>query len=77
MTFDEARTTMTSFGRGDLLEGMLAMNNVWEEHCASWDSPDARFPFDDDFFEWYEAEVNAYNVVFEGMSKLFAPKEAA
>jgi len=44
------------------------MNRVWEEHASGSD----RFEEDDDFYEWYEAEVNAYNVVFKNMGKLFA-----
>jgi len=66
--FTSAWNTITNFGRGDALEGMNAMNRVWEEHASGSD----RFEEDDDFFEWYEAEVNAYNVVFENMGKLFA-----
>ena len=68
--FKTAWNTITNFGRGDALEGMNAMNRVWEEHCASGND-------DDDFYEWYEAEVNAYNKVFESMSPLFFNKEVA
>ena len=71
-TFEEAKVTMTHYGRGDLLEGMGAMNRVWDEHCASYDSNNARFDDDSDFYEFYEAEVNAYNKVFETMQPLFA-----
>lgn len=71
MTFEEAKVTMTNYGRGDLLEGMQAMDRVWEEHCASYDSPNARFISDNDFYDWYEAEVNAFNKVFETMKPLF------
>ena len=70
VTFDAAWETMKNFGRNDALEGMEAMNRVWEEHCASGND-------DDDFYEWYEAEVNAYNKVFESMSPLFFNKEVA
>ena len=66
-TMQDAVTVMTSYGRGDLLEGMNAMQRVWDEHASGSD----RFEDDDDFYEWYEAEVNAYNVVFENMGKLF------
>jgi len=66
--FTSAWNTITNFGRGDALEGMNAMNRVWDEHASGSD----RFEEDDDFYEWYEAEVNAYNVVFENMGKLFA-----
>jgi hypothetical protein len=62
--FKTAWNTITNFGRGDALEGMNAMNRVWEEHCASGNE-------DDEFFENYEYEANAYNVVFENMGKLF------
>ena len=65
--FTTALNTITNFGRGDALEGMMAMQRVWDEHASGSD----RFEEDDDFYEWYEAEVNAYNVVFENMSKLF------
>ena len=68
--FKTAWNTITNFGRGDALEGMNAMQRVWEEHCASGND-------DDDFYEWYEAEVNAYNKVFESMSPLFFNKEVA
>jgi hypothetical protein len=67
VSFDEGVITMKNHGRGDLLEGLQAMDRCWEEHCAG--SP--RFEDDDDFFEYYEYEVNAYNVVFQNMSKLF------
>lgn len=63
--FKTAWNTITTFGRGDALEGMQAMDRVWEEHCASGNEDDA-------FFDNYEYEVNAYNVVFENMGKLFA-----
>jgi hypothetical protein len=63
--FKTAWNTITNFGRGDTLEGMNAMNRVWEEHCASGEE-------DDTFFENYEYEVNAYNAVFSNMNKLFA-----
>lgn len=72
VTFEQAKNTMTSFGRGDLLTGMEAMNRVWEEYCASEGSDNARFTDDEDFFEHYIYEVNAYNKVYETMQPLFA-----
>ena len=69
-TTDYAVKVITIYGRGDLLEGMHAMRRVWEEHCSG--SP--RFEDDDDFFDFYEAEVNAYNKIFESMSPLFMEK---
>ena len=72
MSTKEAAQVMTHYGRGDMLEGMMAMDRAWEEHCASYDSDNARFESDSDFYEFYEAEVNAYNVIYEGMSQLVA-----
>ena len=62
--FKTAWNTITNFGRGDALEGMNAMQRVWEEHCASGEE-------DDNFYDNYEYEANAYNAVFENMGKLF------
>ena len=67
MSFDEAARIISGRANGDLLEGMKSMNRLWEDYCASDDQDD------DEFFETWEYEVNAYNVVFENMSKLFAP----
>lgn len=68
MTFEEAKTVMTGFGRGDMLEGMMAMDRVWQEHASG--SP--RFEYDEDFYDCYEAEVNAYNTVYSTMKPLFS-----
>lgn len=73
MSFDEAAQVIKSHGRGDMLEGMKAMSRAWDEYLASEGSNNARFEDDDDFYDNYEVEVNAYNVVFKGMSELFAP----
>jgi hypothetical protein len=67
LSFTEAVDIMTAHGRGDLLEGMQAMDRCWEEHCSG--SP--RFEDDDNFFDNWGYECSAYNVVFENMSKLF------
>jgi len=67
-TFEDAQKVMTTYGRGDMLEGMMAMDRVWEEHASG--SP--RFEDDSDFYEYYEAEVNAYNTIYSTMKPLFA-----
>lgn len=74
-SFEESVEIMTRHGRGDLLEGMQAMDRVWEEHCAA-QRVDLDNNSDDDFYSNWCYEVNAFNVVFENMSKLFAPVEA-
>ena len=69
MSYENAVSLMTSHGRGDLLEGMKAMDRMWTEYCASPDQ------YDDELFNNYSYEFSAYNVVYEGMSALFAPAE--
>jgi len=67
-TFGDAWKTIAFCGAGDVLKGMESMNEKWEEHCSN---PEAE---DDDFFDNWSYEVNAYNVIFENMSKLFIGK---
>ena len=69
--FDDAVSIITGLGRGDLLEGMKALDRVWEEHIASCGKEYARFECDDDFYGNYCYEVNAYNVVYKNMRELF------
>lgn len=73
LSFQEAWDIMTRHGRGDCLEGMKAMNRMWSEYCAS-PAPDQD---DDELFCNWQYEFNAYNIVYDGMSELFAPKEVA
>ena len=68
MTWDEAVGVIKGRGLGDLLKGMEEMNRIWEDHVKMC------LDTDDDFFDNWVYEVNAYNVVFEGMGKLFAEK---
>ena len=66
MSWDEAVSTIK--GRGDdgtLISGMEKMLDLWNEHCE--DGLDT----DDNFFDHWVYEANAYNVVFSGMSQLF------
>jgi len=71
LSFNEASEIITRHGRGDLLEGMKAMDRVWEEHCAA-QRLDMDANTDDDFYDDYGYECSAYNIVFENMKKLFA-----
>ena len=71
LSFQEAWDIMTRHGRGDCLEGMKAMDRMWSEYCASPDQDD------DELFRNWQYEFNAYNIVYAGMSELFAPKEVA
>lgn len=57
--------------RGAETTVIVMMENVkskWELHCSGHDF----FVDDDEFFEFWEYEVNAYNVMYEAMKPLFA-----
>ena len=62
--FDDAVAIMKGHGRGDLLEGMQAMDQLWSDYIASDDQDD------DEFYDNWCYEVNAYNVVVENMRPL-------
>ena len=69
MTWDDAVRTIKGRGNGNLLDGMEEMNEIWDRTCAAQvidlDEDDS------DFYEHWMYEVNAFNIVFEGMGKLF------
>lgn len=66
MSFDEAWAMVTRLGDGDCLKGMKVIDLLWTDYCASPDQDDDEF-----FYDW-GYELSAYNVVYEGMSELFA-----
>ena len=65
MTWDDAVRTIKGRGNGNLLDGMEAMNEAWNDHVNEMLDDDS------DFYEHWMYEVNAFNIVFEGMGKLF------
>ena len=67
MTWDEAVRIIKGRGDGTLIGGMEEMNDYWNRHAED-NSP---YETDTEFYENWIYEVNAYNIVFEGMSKLF------
>ena len=69
MSTKEATQVLTLYGLGDLLGAMEKMDRNWNEHCTGTGA--IVFDSDSDFYEYYEAEVNAYNVIYAEMSKLF------
>ena len=66
MTFEEAKGILTI--NDSLIDGMEHVDAMWEKHC----SDDTIYEDDDDFYEHWVYEVNAYNKVFETMKPLFA-----
>ena len=57
--------------RGANTTVIVMMENVkskWELHCSGHDF----FADDDEFFEFWQYEVNACNVMYEAMKPLFA-----
>ena len=80
-TWEDAVRTIKGRGNGDLLEGMKSMDRIWEEYLDEERAFNAgerdykTYGDDMDFFEHWCYETNAYNVVFENMSALLAPKK--
>jgi hypothetical protein len=69
MDFDKAAEIIKHRGNGNLLKGMQSMQQLWNDYCMT-DLSDM-YEDDDEFYDEYEYEMNAYNVVHENMSKLF------
>ena len=76
-SYEDAIKLITARGRGDALEGMLSMNRMYDEYVASTHSDNPLFDSDDEFYYTWSYELNAYNVVYKNMSRLFAQKEVA
>mgnify|MGYP000562349725 FL=1 len=51
-----------------VIDMMENVKSKWELHCSDHDF----FTDDDEFFEFWQYEVNAYNVMYEAMKPLFA-----
>jgi len=66
MTFEEAKGIISTIGGSKgLLEGLEYMDRMWEEHCFNEDD-------DDEFYDTWIYEVNAFNVAYKEMQQLFA-----
>ena len=68
-TFEDAVRTVKYQGNGDLLAGMQAIEERWNEYASG--KMDMIYRNDDDFYDNWCYEVNAFNVVFETMRPLF------
>ena len=67
LTLDEAVKVIKFEGKGDLLKGMKHIDAQWDKHV----NETSLFDSDNEFFDNYGLEVNAYNIIFKGMNKLF------
>ena len=70
MTFEEAEKIITPLGikNQTMLDGLEFMDDLWNRHCFT-----AADPVDDDeFYDNWIYEVNAFNVVYKRISPLFA-----
>ncbi len=50
-----------------VIDMMENVQSKWELHCSGHDF----FADDDEFFEFWKYEVNAYNVMYKAMKPLF------
>ena len=70
MSWDESVALIKGLGgHGDLLKGLEYVQQCWDDLVMS-DVMD-----DDQFYSDYIYEVNAFNVVYEGMADLFTVKD--
>lgn len=67
MTFEEAKGILEI--DGSILRGMEHVNEHWERYCAG--EADAMYSTDEEFFDVWSHEVNAYNMVYTTMKPLF------
>ena len=58
MTSEKANSIIERLGGGSLLEGMEFMNKAWDNQSCT-----------EAFFDCFENEATAYNVVFTDMKK--------
>ena len=74
-TWEDAVHIVKCQGNGDLLAGMQQIQARWDEYASG--NMDMVYPNDDAWYDNWCYEVNAYNVVFETMGALLAPRETA
>lgn len=67
LSFEESVNIVKGRANGDLLEGLKSIDRLWSEYIAlPGDEQD-----DNEFYDNWVYEVNAYNVVVENMRELF------
>ena len=70
MTFDEAKAVFA----GDMLKGMEQVQEQWDNYASG--NADDMYEDDDAFYDTWQYEVNAYNVVYAKMKPLFVGEAA-
>ena len=66
MNFETAKSVFA----GDLLKGMEMIQEHWDRYARG--EADDMYEDDDAFFDCWQYEVNAYNVVYSTMKPLFS-----
>ncbi len=69
MTLETATGIIKNWGSGDLLRGMELMDTTWNDFATG--KLEDSFADGHEFYDAYEYECNAYNVVFETFAPLF------
>ena len=54
-----------------LLEGLEYMDKQWKHYQETYGTCACQFEYDTDFYEYWEYEINAFNVVYNKMAPLF------
>jgi len=68
MSFEEATKTLQRLtSNGGLLEGLQYVDARWNEYQKG-------FYYDDHFYDNWQYEVSAFNIVYKEMAPLFATK---
>lgn len=69
MSFETAEHVMSSQGENGvtIIDMMENLKSKWELHCSGHDF----FADDDEFFDFWKYEANAYNVMYAAMKPLF------
>ena len=65
MSLEEARLVMA----GEMLRGMEQLDHHWDRYCRG--ELNMMYADDDEFYEHWQSEVNAYNVIYKAMKPLF------
>ena len=66
MTYETAKAVFN----GDVLTGMERISEMWDRYASG--QLDDQYADDDEFYDTWVYEVNAYNTVYAQMKPLFA-----